>query len=186
MKRKIKLWWFRWDELIKVTFCAIIIVCLLFFLLCKYAIALEVNEKYSHKDFTNQGFSTVVASEFNNSEIVGSCFYQELADDYQGNPHGKRIFPVNMMGVVFKRCNLDNVILPAGAAIEDDSGISNSQKKIRIQNDLEDWIVNNVGNPIEPVHKERFQALGLSIDPNDIPETKRVGKSVTQEAEEGE
>jgi hypothetical protein len=141
---------------------------------------MAINEKYSFGDFTGQDFSDIDASEFNNTEIVGSCFYQELPIDYTGNPHGKAIFPSTMTGVVFKRCNLDNVRVIGTNSI--DGGCN---RNIRVQNDLEDWVVDSAGNPIEPSGKARFQSLGLSIDPQDLPAQARSnGKSITQETEE--
>jgi hypothetical protein len=109
---------------------------------------MAVNQTYSFKDFMGQNFSGVDASEFNNSEIVGSCFYQE------GEP--------------------DRDIFPAGNTIE-----GGCHRKIKVQNDLEDWIFDGANAPVEPVAKKTFLALGLSIDPADIPPTK-LTVSVTQ------
>lgn len=117
-----------------------------------------INTKYSFKDFMGQDFSSVGPTEFNNSEIVGSCFYQE------GDPE-QEIFPVGMIGVTFKRCNLDNVKIPAGNTVESDC----CHRCIKVQNDLEDWILDGTNNPVEPVAKKIFIRLGLSIDPADIP-----------------
>jgi hypothetical protein len=119
-----------------------------------------INEKYSFKDFMNQDFSGVDASEFNDTEIKGSCFYQE--DD------AKEIFPSDMTGVTFIRCNLDNVIIPAGATV-DKSCIN---RRIKVQNDLEDWFLDGSSQPTEPMHKDDYLRLGLSTDPADIPATK--------------
>lgn len=49
-----------------------------------------INEKYSYKNLMNVDLSDVDASEFNNTEIYGSCFYQE---DQDGNyiPEGNTI-----------------------------------------------------------------------------------------------
>lgn len=63
---------------------------------------MKLNEKYSYKDFSFQNFSGVDAKEFNNTEIIGSCFCQsrnEISD----------IFPDDMVNVTFINCNLDNV-----------------------------------------------------------------------------
>lgn len=128
-----------------------------------------MNEKYSYKDFMGQSFTHLPASDFNNSEIVGSCFYQQAAPK-------TKVFPVGITGVRFIRCNLDNVLIPSGNTVEPDC----CHRKIMIQNDLEDWLVDDSGKPIEPISKKTFENLGLSIDSKDIPEEKRVGDSVTQ------
>lgn len=102
------------------------------------------------------------------TEIVGSCFYQESALSDTGDPY-KKIFPATMTGVIFKRCNLDNVDVPVGNSIIDDAGCPSSHRRIRVQNDLEDWIVDATGAPTEPLDLARFAELGKSIDPKDIP-----------------
>jgi len=123
---------------------------------------MAINEKYSYKDFTGQYLTDVPASEFNNSEIVGSCFYQEWLD----GDTMKDIFPAGMTGVKFTGCNLDNVFVPTGNVIE-----GGTHKRIRVQKDMEDWIVDSGENPVEPLHKKRFEELGLSIDPKEIVES---------------
>lgn len=100
--------------------------------------------------------------------IVGSCFYRESPLGEEGDPQ-RHIFPETMTGIIFKRCNLDNIYIPPGNSIEDDAGIPSSHRRIRVQNDLVDWIVDSSGNPVEPVNIKAFQELGLSIDPKDIP-----------------
>ena len=108
-----------------------------------------------------QDLSDRPASEFNNSIIIGSCFYQENKPD-------SHIFPEDMTGVVFQKCNLDNVFIPAGNTIK----VSNTDKRIKAQNDKEDWIVDKDNKPIEPMNKEMFLELELSIKPEDIPNEK--------------
>lgn len=136
-----------------------------------------VNEKYSYKDFMHQSFKHLKADEFNNTEIVGSCFYQEC--EYDDPTVVKDIFPDGITGVTFRKCNLDNVLVPLGNTVEVDC----THKKIKIQNDLEDWVLDNALKPIEPMNKEDFIRLGISIDPKDIPETKQT-KSIIQQKEE--
>lgn len=102
------------------------------------------------------------------TEIVGTCFYCESELGDIGDPY-KRIFPPTMTGVIFKRCNLDNVYVPPGNTITDDAGIQSSHRRIRIQNDLEDWVVDEIGAPKEPLDIKRFEELGKSVDPRDIP-----------------
>lgn len=118
-----------------------------------------MNEKYSYKDFTRKAFLEVTPKEFNDSEIVGSCFHQ-------GKPNTK-IFPDGLEGVTFIKCNLDNVLVPEECEI-----IGGCHRLIKEQNDLEDWIVDETLRPIEPVDKAVFAKLGLSVLPADIPGTK--------------
>jgi len=130
---------------------------------------MALNEKYSHKDFTGQSFTDLNADEFNDSEIIGSCFAQESEYSTQGlddNPPNPMVdvFPAAMTGVTFTKCNLDNCNIPAGNTV---SGGTN--KKIRIQNDLSDWILDSGNKPIEPQDKKDRIKLSISIDPNDIP-----------------
>jgi hypothetical protein len=51
----------------------------------------------------------------------------------------------------------------------DDAGISCTNRKFVQQNDKEQWIIDDSGNPVTPLYPEIFIALGLSIDPADIP-----------------
>lgn len=103
-------------------------------------------------------------------EIVGTCFYQESVLGDIDDPY-KKIFPATMTGVIFKRCNLDNVDVPVGNSITDDAGCPSSHRRIRVQNDLEDWIVDATGKAVEPLDLARFVELGKSTDPKDIPAT---------------
>lgn len=132
------------------------------------------NEKYSHKRFTNQSFIDVDPEEFNNSEIVGSSFYQEDAPF-------SNIFPAGMTGVTFIRCNLGNVVIPIGASR---SGGCNEHSKV--QNDRETWVVDIDQKPVEPIHKRHFDILNLSTDPKDIPSTMMDKSAITDEVEKKE
>lgn len=102
------------------------------------------------------------------TEIVGTCFYCESSLGDNGDPY-KHIFPATMTGVIFKRCNLDNVYVPPGNTITDDAGIPSSHRRIRVQNDMADWIVDATGKPIEPANLKAAIADGKNIDPNNIP-----------------
>ena len=130
---------------------------------------MALNKKYSFKDFMDKDLTALPASDFNNSEIVGSCFYQQAAPDTQ-------VFPTGITGVTFSKDNLDNVFIPPGNTIEPDC----CHRKIMVQNDLEDWEVDNSLNPLKPINKKVFEGLGLSTDPKDIPAIKLKGNSVTQ------
>lgn len=111
----------------------------------------DYNEVFSFKDFTNR----------TNIELSGvvyaSCFSQETPDN--------QIFVAGMTGVTFIKCNLDNVSIPDGNTV-----IDCSQKRFKVQNDLNDWIIDTANNPVEPVNAKIFVKLGLPIPkPEDIP-----------------
>lgn len=122
-----------------------------------------MNKKYSFKDFTHQSFKDHSVSEFSNSEIVGTCFYQEAKENDVETY--KDIFPDGMTGVVFERCNLDNVFIPPSNIIGSDC----RHRRIKVQNDCGDWILDGSLNPVEPMDKKRRLAEGRSMDPKDIP-----------------
>ena len=143
---------------------------LLFLLIPSVAFG-AVNEKYSYKDLMDIDLSKINASEFNNSTIVGSNFYQQESPD-------KDIFPNGLTGVIFEKCNLDNVKIKDGMVL----GLGNSNRQIKIQNDLEDWKVEKVlgsWKAKEPLNKANFIELGISIDAKDIPAIKQ-DKSATE------
>lgn len=109
---------------------------------------------YSFKDFTGQGNLEV------SGIIYASCFSQEDLD--------RHIFPNNMKGVTFIKCNLMNVFIPSGNII-----IDCNTNRFQVQNDLNDWIIDLDNKPIEPIDAKIFIKLGLPIpNPKDIPTTK--------------
>lgn len=133
--------------------------------MCGVCYGEQINEKYSYKNFTNTVMTDADVNELNNTIIVGSCFYQENLPD-------RHIFPDNMTGVVFKRCNLDNVYIPSGNFVETEGANKSTHKKIKVQNDLDDWILDGTLKPKEPMNKEQRLKSGVSIDPKDIPDKK--------------
>lgn len=128
-----------------------------------------VNVKYSHKYFPDQNFLTVDPSEFNNTCIFGLYIYQ-LATEKGVLPEiiMRDVFPSGMTGVEFVACNLDNVIIPFGNTVHSTS----INRRIQLQNDLEDWILNVLNKPIEPRNKAARLKVGVSISPADIPLTR--------------
>jgi len=79
-----------------------------------------INEKYSFKDFTDKSLKNIDSEELNDSLIVGSCFAQEVLGD---TPMLIDIFPSDMTGVHFERCNLINVFIPKTCTYDSDCSI---------------------------------------------------------------
>lgn len=117
---------------------------------------MALNEKYSYKDFTGKYFTDIPASEFNNSEIVGSCFASQVPN--------REVFPSGITGVHFEGCNLDNVIVPPG-----NTETGGCHRRTAWQNDGENWNVDETLKPVTPRSIKAFERLGLSSDPTDIP-----------------
>lgn len=128
---------------------------------------MAMNEKYSYKDFTYKTFLDTKPEEWNDSEVVGSCFYNEKPKSV--------IFPEGIKGVKFIRCNLDNIVIPKDCTVE-----GGCNKLIQVQKDGEDWLLDNDLNPVEPLNKATYVKLGLSISPAALPVTAKA-VSATQE-----
>ena len=118
-----------------------------------------LNEKYSYKqfDYYKLSFKDVDPSEFNGTEIVGSCFYQPGSGMQD-------IFPSDLVDVTFIDCNLDNILVPFDCSV-----VRGSNQCIFVQNDLEDWICDEFNAPIDPMNKEWRMAHGISVLPSEIP-----------------
>ncbi len=109
------------------------------------------SDEFSFKDFTGRSNLEVLGI------IYGSCFSQEIPDS--------RIFPDTMTGVTFIKCNLDNVFIPNGNTV-----IDCSQRRFKVQNDLNDWITDDKGVPTEPINAKVFIKLELPMPETvDIP-----------------
>ena len=132
-----------------------------------------VNYKYSNKDFTGRTLVNIGAYEFNNTIIENSCFWQE------NHPELKKVFPAGMTGVVFRRCNLDNVEVPATCTIE-----NYNHRMIMVQNDLIDWEVDAALKPLKPIWPRLFDEFSLRKDPKDIPITKQTISVIQQKTAE--
>ena len=126
------------------------------------AVSYPCDYELSNRVFTNWNFKDVTWLSLSSKTICRSSFYNE-------NPEVD-IWPSTMTGVMFVDCNLDNVYdkIPPGNTV-----IGGSQRKFKVQNDGEDWIL-NPGNlsPVEPADKERFLKLGISTNPRNIPSDK--------------
>jgi hypothetical protein len=135
-----------------------------------------INTKYSYKDFTHKTFTEIDPDEFSNSEIVGSCFYQESAYDadaaYPGASNNREtkvdVFPNGINNVTFRNCNLDNVKIPGPP----NEVINCSTMRLRIMNDLSDWELGSDFKPTIPLDASLRTIAGVSSDPSDIPTTK--------------
>jgi hypothetical protein len=120
------------------------------------------DDKYSLKDFTTETLLT--ATDMEGITIFGSCFSKEIPDT--------KVFP-DVKELTLVNCNLDNVYLKKEWVV-----IGWTPKRFLIQNDWMAWIVDEDNKPIEPIEKETFIKLGISIKPEDIPKTK-LPKSIT-------
>jgi hypothetical protein len=120
-----------------------------------------MNDQYSFKDYTGCNFVTADSKEFNDSEIVGSCFAQQNGM--------KDVFPPGMTGVHFRRCNLDNCIIPPGNTLEDKGWEACLNRRHKVMNDGEDWVIDDKGLPIEPLNMKSFLQEGKDTDPAKIP-----------------
>jgi len=125
-----------------------------------------MNEKYSYKDFLQKTFTETDPAEWNDTEVIGSCFAQEKPNT--------EVFPNGIRNVRFIKCNLDNCIVPVECTIE-----GGTHKLIQVQNDLEDWLLDELLNPVEPMNKTQFVKLGLSTSPLAISAAK-LSESVTE------
>ncbi|MHA1286351.1 MAG: hypothetical protein ACTSPB_02990 [Candidatus Thorarchaeota archaeon] len=122
------------------------------------------NEKYSHQNFSDQSFLDIDPEEFNNTHIVGSCFFQ--TPKYGDDPGFVKIFP-DIKNVTFFRCNLDNVAIPDNCDIQ-----KGTHKLLKVQNDLEMWECNTDGTPGLPIDHKLRDASNILKHPADLPLTK--------------
>jgi hypothetical protein len=102
------------------------------------------NEKYSHRAFPYHGvsFKDLKPEEFNDMEIVGSCFYQEWIEGDKDVV--KDIFPYGTKGVTFIRCNLDNIKVPDGCTVKD-----GTNRILKVQDDKDDWELDAQLRPVK-------------------------------------
>lgn len=120
-----------------------------------------INETYSFKSFSGQSLLHHVGLE---GVIKGSCFAQEILEDE--NAVLVKVFPAETKAT-FIDCNLDNCEIPKGCKV-----VGGSNRLIKIQNDREDWVLEN-GLPSVPVNLKMFHKLGIPIDPKYIPRIKQ-------------
>ena len=112
----------------------------------------DCSDEFSFRDLT--GRSNIILP--NDIIIYASCFSQEVP--------GSKIFPNDMSGVRFIKCNLDNVFIPVGNA-----AIDCTQRKFKVQNDLRDWELDQSDVPTRVINEDLWIKNGFSVDPIDIP-----------------
>ena len=121
--------------------------------------------------FKRLSFVSVHASYFNDTEIVGSCFAQD--DPYTD------VFPPDMKGVTFRDCNLNNCDIPDNNTI-----IGGTNKHHWMENDGEQWALDASLRPIEPLSPKRYDDLGLSKKPADLPKDRLYVSIITTAQED--
>lgn len=129
----------------------------------------------SFKDFTGRNLRNEKIEP--GETIEASCFSQEKPDTH--------VFPDDMTGVTFLRCNLDNVFIPEGNLM-----IDCRQRRFLVQNDGNDWEVDENNLPVQLLNNKIFTKLGLDAPtPEELP-LERVDEAIdwvavkTAEAEE--
>lgn len=131
-----------------------------------------MSDKYSKKDFT--GWDLTANKDMSGLTIEGSCFSHETPDSI--------VFPEEMTGTIFIDCNLDNCIIPDGNKV-----IGGSQRRFKVQNDLNDWVVGEDDKPTAIIDHAIFEKYGKTPPrPEDIPAEKVDTKIDWLAAEEKE
>lgn len=130
-------------------FILVVLVTVMFWVCVFRCFALPINQKYSHKDFTNKDLRGENPDDFSNSVIMGSCFYQEATADTPYNKLMKDVFPAGIHDVTFSACNLDNVkVVPTGQLTVLPNCTNSAIKVIIDGEENADWIIDkNTGNP---------------------------------------
>lgn len=119
---------------------------------------------FSHWDFTNLKIDD--AGDFINNLIIrGSCFSQQQPDT--------KVFPDEMTGVTFVNCNLDNVAIPDGNTL-----IDCSNRRYVVQNDMNDWEIDENNNPVRLVNWLYFDKFDLPQPTPDMIPNEPVSEAV--------
>lgn len=111
---------------------------------------------YNRVDYTGWEFLSRPEYDWSNRVVDRACFAQESPDTV--------VFDPNTTGIVFRNCNLENVIIPDGCTVEGGSTLRREE-----QNDKRDWIIDDKGNPVEIMNKKYWTINGYSTDPTLIP-----------------
>ena len=118
--------------------------------------SIECSDEFSCKDFTGAPLVNINDGAY----VYGACFSQEQPDS--------AIFRPGMKGVTFRNCNLANVIVLPGNTLVDCV-----TTRFQVQNDGNDWIIDNANLPVKPMNYRMFEKRGLPMPaPVDIPAVK--------------
>lgn len=130
------------------------------------------DDELSLKNLAGIDFRDNPKYDLNNKVIYRTSFMREEPN--------MEIFPEDVQNLTLYYCILDNIVIPAGITL-----IECQNNTFKSQNDGEDWIVDSKSlEPIEPVNKEKFEKLGVSIDPANIPKKKQEKSVLESKAEE--
>lgn len=121
-------------------------------------IDLKYDKEWSFKNFTNCG---PINQDLSGKVIYASCFYNETPNTV--------IFPKDMKGVTFIKCNLDNIIVPEGNTL-----IESYNRWIQAQSDGQDWYVYEDDlEPIVPFNYVVYFEKGMKMpSPEDLKDKK--------------
>lgn len=131
-------------------------------ILCSFLLTLLLviscySSEWDYRDLRSFIFRDIPLNRLNNLTITGSNFYRE------GTPK-TRIFPAGMVGVTFVNCNLDNILIPTGNFLQ-----NSSNRQIKSQNDLKDWVLDRNNSPIEPTLLYACMDYSANLNPDNIP-----------------
>jgi hypothetical protein len=96
------------------------------------------------------------------------------SSDFSWETPDSEPFRPDMRGVIFICSTFLNVIIPEGNLLINEvndgtCGHPTPTARYKAQNDGEDWLINNLDIPIEPIEKERLQMQSKNTDPSSIP-----------------
>lgn len=89
--------------------------------------------------------------------VYATSFYLEKPDS--------EIFNPELKNVKFVKCNLDNILIPPNNEL-----IESTNERFEVQNDLNDWLINDKNLPLKPFNYKVFEKFNLPIpEAKDIP-----------------
>lgn len=113
----------------------------------------QVCDHYSYKDFTN----SIIPEDLSGRVIYGSFFYNETLD--------AEIFS-GAEGTTFIKCDLRNIKIPESAIT-----IDCRTERLKVQNDGNEWLVDDNNDPVKPAIYDIIEKLGLEVPtPEVIPD----------------